>query len=256
VELPMESLRDVPAPSERVPLRPAAAADLPALHDCYLRLAVTVDGMLTRTGEPFELSKVLEMDVVTLAHGASGLRGYVIAERSDRGLTVYDLVAHDADARLALLRSLASWSGQLQTLRLRLLESRALLPVQLPWSVSSEQWMLRVVDLPAAVSARGWPRAAMLRPGLAVDLEVIDELAPWQAGRWRLELCEDGAVVVRRGGSGAVGLTARALSAWYAGAASTVALRRAGLLRGDAAAATVLDALTGSTGRPRMADAF
>jgi predicted acetyltransferase len=261
VEVPLLALRAVPRPASPVPLRPAVAEDLPALHRCYLRLAFSVDGLLDRTGPPFEPWRLLELDVVTVAaDGAAEPRGYLAAARTDEGLVVYDLVAHDPDALRALLRSLASWAGQLSTVRLRLIEPRALMPAALGVEMHSEQWMLRVVDLPAAVAARGWPRAALLRPGLTVDIEVIDEHAPWHAGRHRLVVDGSGSgggrVRAEFGGSGAVRLTARGLAAWYAGSATSVALRRAGLLDGDPAAAAVLDALTGTPGPLRLANAF
>jgi len=168
---------------------------------------------------------------------------------------VYDLVAHDPAAMLALLRSVASWAGQLSAVRLRLLQPRALLPAVFGTEVSCEHWMLRVVDLPAAVAARGWPHAALLRPGLAADLELADPHAPWHAGRHRL-VVDGGTVRIEPGGTGAVQLSARGLAAWYSGAATSHALRRAGLLAGDPAAAAVLDALTGTPGPPRLGNAF
>jgi len=255
VEFPTSTLLAVPRPSAPVELRPASVADLPALHECYVRLASTIDGMLDRAGPPFEPARLLELDVVTVAAGPDGPRGYLGATRDEPGLVVYDLVALDLDASLALLRSVASWAGQLSTVRMRLMEPRWLLSAQLGVTLTSDPWMLRVVDLPAAVAARGWPRAALLRPGLAADIEVVDEHAPWHAGRHRL-VVDGGAVAISAGGSGAVRLTARGLAAWYAGSASSGQLRRAGLLAGDPTHAAVLDALTGTPGGARIANAF
>jgi predicted acetyltransferase len=255
VELAPSVLRSVPRPAAPVRLWPAGPDDLDALHECYVALASTVDGMLDRTGPPFELARVLELDVVTLAGGDSGLRGFVSGGRKASGLVLYDLVALDADAGLALLHTVGSWAGQLETVSIRLMDSRLLSPADLGVKLHSEPWMLRVVDFPAAVAARGWPRAALLRPGLTVDLELVDPHAPWHAGRHRL-VVEEGAVRVSPGGDGSVSLTARGLAAWYAGAADTAALRRADLLTGDAGQAAVLDALTGTPGPARMADAF
>lgn len=256
VDLPASELRSITAPFAPVPLRPAEPADLPAVHRCYQALARTVDGMLDRGGPAFDLVELLGLDVVTVADGPGELRGFVSAVRDDPGLVVYDLVALDVDAGRALLASLASWAGQLPAVRLRLLQPRALSEIPFgPQPLSSIQWMLRVVDLAAAVAARGWPRAAVLRPGLSVDIDVVDEHAPWNAGRHRLVVHGE-TVGIERGGSGAVRLTARGLAAWYSGAAGVHQLRRAGLLGGDLAAAAVLDALTGAPGAPRMADTF
>jgi predicted acetyltransferase len=238
-----------------VELRAAGPADLAALHACYLALASTVDGMLDRDTEPFDVSRVLELDIVTVVPGPSGLRGYVSAGRNDSGLVLYDLVALDAGACRALLRSVGSWTGHLETVTLRVLDSRLLSPVGQGVELHSETWMLRVVDFQGAVAARGWPRAGQLRPGLSVDVELVDPHAPWHAGRHRI-VVDGGRVVTEPGGRGTVRLTASGLAAWYAGAADSAALRRAGQLTGDAAASAVLDALTGAPGTPRMADSF
>jgi predicted acetyltransferase len=241
--------------SQSVELRPAGLTDLAALHECYLALASTVDGMLDRDTEPFDVSRVLELDIVTVAPGPSGLRGYVSGGRTDSGLMLYDLVALDAGACRALLRSVGSWAGQLDTVSIRVLDSRLLSPVGQGIELHSEPWMLRVVDFQGAVAARGWPRAGLLRPGLSVDVELVDPHAPWHGGRHRI-VVDGGRVIIAPGGRGTVRLTAQGLAAWYAGAADSAALRRAGQLDGDAAASAVLDALTGAPGTPRLADSF
>jgi hypothetical protein len=53
-----------------------------------------------------------------------------------------------------------------------------------------------------------------------------------------------------------VRLHARALGPWFSGAASTGALRGAGLLDGDALNAGMLDTLTAAHGPARMLDTF
>jgi hypothetical protein len=120
--------------------------------------------------------------------------------------------------------------------------------------VRNHPWMLRVVDLREAVAARGWPLTAMLRP-LSVDIEVVDQHAPWQAGRHRIVFDGSG-VFVEPGGSGAVRLHARALGPWFAGTSDTAALSRAGLIEGDAKQAALLDVLTGAPRTARMANSF
>lgn len=261
LDLPTAALRSVDSVElrsvdrEPVELHPAGPEDLAALHECYLALACTVDGMLDRDTEPFDVSRVLELDIVTVAPGPRGLRGYVSGGRTDSGVVLYDLVALDAAAGRALLRSVGSWAGQLDTVSLRVLDSRLLSPVGQGVELYSEPWMLRVVDFQGAVAARGWPRAGLLRPGLSVDVELVDPHAPWHAGRHRIVVDGD-RVVTAPGGQGTVRLTAAGLAAWYAGAADSAALRRAGLLTGDAAGSAVLDALTGTPGTLRMADSF
>lgn len=258
VELPMDRLLSAPRPSELIPSRPAGESDLTALRDCYLEVARTIDGMADRRPPKIEVAKVLEMDLVSVLPGPNGLRGYLTAQREPGGdmgrLKVFDLIGADVEAQLNLLASLKSWAGTLDAVDLRITDPATLNllgATPMRYSVWTSTWMLRVVDLPAAVAARGWPRL----PDLAVDLEIVDEHAPWHAGLCRI-VAADGVVRVEPGGTGAVRLHARALGPWFSGFQNTHALRRAGLLEGDPADAVVLDQLVGSSGVPRLADFF
>jgi predicted acetyltransferase len=116
------------------------------------------------------------------------------------------------------------------------------------------RWMLRVVDAPAAIAARGFPAAI----SLSVPLRIADDARPANSGRWQLSVA---------GGVGrfdppgpdapagpAVTLGARGLAALYAGA-PLVTLRQAGLATGGTADDdAVLDAAFAAT--PYMLDAF
>lgn len=249
----------LPKPAERLAMRRATEADLPAIQDCYLRFARTVDGMLDRTTAAFQLEKLLELDIVEVVPGEGGtVRGYLIGERPEgEQLVIHDLVADDADTALSLFVNLGRWTGVVTDVSLRINDPAwwQLLATQpVLHDVRNHPWMLRVVDLPAAVAARGWPSAAYLAP-TSVDIEVVDEHAPWQAGRHRL-VVDSGKVVCEPGGEGTIRLQARALGPWFAGSADTAMLRRGGLLEGDVTAARVLDLLTGAPRLPRMADSF
>ncbi|PSL54135.1 putative acetyltransferase [Saccharothrix carnea] len=239
----------------RVPTRPGGEDDLQALHACYVDLASTVNGLLDRAAPTFDVADVLKLDVVTVVPGHDGeVRGYLTAARGPAGLRVFDLVGRDVATQLGLLRELGSWAGVLDRASVRVTDPAVtgLLTNQaIEYTVTASTWLLRVVDLPAAVAARGWPAARWLKPAV-VDLDVVDEHAPWHAGRQRL-VVEDGAVRVEPGGSGAVRLHARALGPWFSGMHDSHALRRAGLLDGDAA---LLDRLVGAPGTPRLADYF
>ncbi|RLK59587.1 GNAT family N-acetyltransferase [Actinokineospora cianjurensis] len=245
-------------PRSSVPVRPATDADLDAIHACYLRTASTIDGMLDRATPAFTLSRVLELDVVTVAPGPDGLRGYLTAARPDgKRLRVYDLIADDVDTAHALLRQLGSWSGGITDANVRLVDYTLLdltVPGGLQRGLEMHDFMLRVVDLPVAVAARGWPAVAESKP-FSVDIEINDPHAPWQAGRWRL-IHEDGAVTAEPGGSGEVRLEARALGPWYAGSATATSLRKAGLLVGPREAAIALDRLTGAPHPVHLAESF
>jgi predicted acetyltransferase len=259
VTLRPELLALLPKPAERLVLERATADHLPALRDAYLRLASTVDGMLDRSAPTFQPERLLTLDVAELVPGPDGtVLGYLTAERPEgTKLIVHDLVADDPETALGLLANLARWTGIMTDISLRIIDPawwQLLVTMPVEYDVFNHPWMLRVVDLPAAVAARGWPAAAHLNP-ISVDIDVVDEHAPWHAGRHRLVVDGD-KVSCEPGGSGAVRLHARALGPWFAGSADSAMLRRAGHLDGDADAARLLDLLTGAPRLPRMANAF
>ncbi|MGO9502271.1 MAG: enhanced intracellular survival protein Eis [Streptosporangiaceae bacterium] len=108
-----------------------------------------------------------------------------------------------------------------------------------------ERWMLRLVDVPAAVAARGFPPAA----GLTAVLRLDDQYRPANSGLWRLEVgagqgwltpaaTHDGSGL---GPDGPVTLGSRGAAALYAGIPMAV-LRRTGLVAGgDLAQDAALD---------------
>ena len=125
------------------------------------------------------------------------------------------------------------------------------------------RWMLRVVDAPAAIAARGFPAATSLRVGL----HIADGPRPANSGRWRLTVAggegtleplgpgaSDGPASPAGPAGPALTLGARGLAALYAGT-PLATLRQAGLASGgtpddDAA----LDAAFAATSY--MLDAF
>jgi predicted acetyltransferase len=102
-------------------------------------------------------------------------------------------------------------------------------------------WMLRVVDAPAAIAARGFPPAVTLN----VPLVIADDARPANSGRWQLTVAEGKGSLnpVTASGSpppgipgrsppgGPLILGARGLAALYAGN-PVAALRQAGLASG------------------------
>jgi predicted acetyltransferase len=126
-----------------------------------------------------------------------------------------------------------------------------------------ESWMLRLLDAPAAIAARGFPAA-----DLAVPLQITDDLLAANSGRWELtvragvgrlsryrtEPVASPAAPASSGGPTPLALSARGLAALYAGT-PVATLRRVGLADGgspDADAA--LDGAFAAT--PYMLDAF
>ncbi|HVE24107.1 MAG TPA: GNAT family N-acetyltransferase [Sporichthya sp.] len=221
-----------------ITVRPAAEADVAAIRELYRGWAADGAGMLGRTGPCFEdtASEFLAgHDGWSLAEGPDGIEGYANWDRvggydHEGVLQVPDLVAVTPRALTALLAMLATWRSVAPTLQLRLR------PDDPAWmltglagarTLTENPWMLRLIDAAAAVAARGWPN------GVAgeVDLELVDDLCPWNAGPHRLVISEDRAELAP-GGTGTVRVTPQALAVLYAGATSPAVLRRAGLLEG------------------------
>jgi predicted acetyltransferase len=111
-------------------------------------------------------------------------------------------------------------------------------------------WMVRVVDVPGALEARGYPA------GLsgALHLEVADDLLPENHGRFVLEV-DGGGARVRRGGDGSLRLDVRALAPLYSGMHSAAALQAVGRLEADEASVRLATALFAGPA-PAMPDMF
>ncbi|WP_067815500.1 GNAT family N-acetyltransferase [Actinomadura kijaniata] len=98
--------------------------------------------------------------------------------------------------------------------------------------VERTRWMLRVVDAPAAIGARGFPAAV----DASVPLRIDDPHLPANSGDWLLSVKEGRGVLEPSGGvADPVRVGVRGLSALYAGV-PVATLRRSGLLEGGGAA--------------------
>jgi predicted acetyltransferase len=119
--------------------------------------------------------------------------------------------------------------------------------------IRRSMWMLRVVDLPAAIAARGFP--AVL--SVSVPLRVSDQVCPRNAGSWQLTVTNGTGTLIQNEGVSSpapLHLGPRGVAALYAGT-PLATLRLAGLASGgspDADAA--LDAAFAAT--PYMMDSF
>ena len=259
--LPTAALAGERRPAD-VSVRPAEEADVPAILETYRTAAAEATGMLGRAGPLFDRAPadlLAGHDGYSVAVGRDGVEGYASWDReggydTDGVLAVPDLVATTPRALTALLAMLATWRSVAPTLHLRLR------PDDPAWLLSglagarteSEQpWMLRLIDAPAAVAARGWPSAV----DGSVDLDVVDDLCPGNAGPHRLNVSR-GAASLTPGGTGALRVGSGALAVLYAGAAAPASLRRAGLLSGgDAETDTFLTAATAGP-PPALLDYF
>lgn len=221
---------------ERQPeVRPMTPADLLAMQALYRERARCSPGALDRF--PILWDRILK----PLGDPAPGflvevdgrLEGYVVIAREPRASLSYDLRATDLTAvtpraarRLLTLfadhRSLGEnlefYGGPTEPILL-LLPERGF-KVETKW-----YWMLRVVDVPGALSGRGYPE------GLETELHlaVTDDIIPENNGPFVLEVF-GGRARVKPGGAGSFKLDVRALSALYSGFLSPQQLLSLGML--------------------------
>lgn len=97
-------------------------------------------------------------------------------------------------------------------------------------TASDWPWMLRLVDAPGAIAARGWPTSV----SGSVELDIADERCSGNAGAHVLEV-DGGEATLLRGGSGRIRVDIQDLAMLYAGC-DVPGLRGAGRLVGASTA--------------------
>jgi predicted acetyltransferase len=187
-------------------------------------------------------------------------------QRGHEEIFIDRVVAASAATTRALWAVAASNSSVAQTARAQVGPSDPLwwmLREQDANIAERESWMLRLLDAPAAIAARGFPAV-----DLAVPLQITDDLMAANSGRWELtvqagvgrlfaDLTKPGAAPAdpaSGGGRTPLALSARGLAALYAGT-PVATLRRSGLADGGSPAAdAALDGAFAAT--PFMLDGF
>lgn len=227
----------------------------------YRELAMRTNGLLDRNAalwerlaDPYDGSPVRAFAVGS----ENALRGYLVfqqvaAERGSYDLAVRDFIACEAAVvrrlwtLLADHRSLAEtvrWYGPgVEPLLLHLAEQEAKPRACL-------RWMLRIVDLQAALAGRGYPRRAAGR----LALEVVDPLLPENTGRVALEV-EGGRARVTAADHVDLTIDVSSLATLYSGMWTAAQLRAHGRLSGAEEAIAVADALFAGP-EPWMAEMF
>jgi predicted acetyltransferase len=224
--------------------RPASLEEPAELAAVYRRVAPSRHGALDRDERFWRQLAKRNKDKTIAAFvldGPEGPAGWAVATlewRPDPAPFVTRVEVTDwgclpgADAALfalfagyAPMNGLVAWSGPDP-------DPAALwaLPDRFARLVDRWHWMLRLVDLPAALQARPWPSG--VAGGVAFQVE--DRVCPWNTGVWRLEL-SGGQATVEPGSAGAApGATAdvRGLASLFSGFAGPDDLVRAGLLAG------------------------
>jgi predicted acetyltransferase len=245
--LPLTALAGLKAerdlPLERLELSPDHAPP-PAIARVYERVARASSGFLARS--PLIWERVLRVweDAPVWAYrvgSEADPRGYLVYTHSRAGsesgyeLCVRDWAALDGAAARRLwtfcsdhtsLARAVRWKGPpVDPLASLLPEPTA------PRITSSEAWLLRIVDVAAALERRGFPEWVQD----TLDLEVEDRDLSDNAGRHRLRV-EGGSATVERGGEGTLRLSINALAPLFTGWLTPSQLQATGRLQGTPAA--------------------
>jgi predicted acetyltransferase len=181
--------------------------------------------------------------------------GYVIFQQSRGGdhIRVRDLCVLTQGAALRLLRFFAdhrstidtvSWNGSPADPLVHLLGE------QVAQSTSSRDWVMRIIDVPSALSARGYPENYEGELNIAVE----DDLLPWNDGNFVLKVA-GGQGEVTKGGRGDMKIGIRGLASLFSGHLTPSELKTLGSLEGSNS--VMADAsLMFASPRPWMADHF
>lgn len=177
---------------------------------------------------------------------ARGVAGHlVVAHRQVDGHDT-EVVVVDASARDgAVARRILAMLGDYRSLAGRVVMwpnvpsvFSMLLPERHYELMMPESWMVRVLDVEAALSARGYPRATSGRFELAIEDDVLSA----NDGAFVIEVAE-GRARMQRGGSGAVRMHVRALAPLFTGFLSASELVRLGAIVASEEDAARLDAV-------------
>ncbi len=114
-----------------------------------------------------------------------------------------------------------------------------------------EGFWLRVVDVPQALSGRGWDADGELTIAVAEDA-----LAPWNTGTWRVSVSGGAAEVASGDGRPDLRLSVKALALLYTGRRSARELGAWGMLEGEPGALRRADALFATPHAPHCPDHF
>ena len=201
-----------------------------------------------------------------LIEGEDGPEGYLAFHPPLGGrLRVADICLLSGGAARQALSFLAGYAGRAETVLWPGGPDDPLIHLAPEVEVDIDDWDLwlgRVLDVPAALAARGYPSVSAPRPvapALRLDIEVEDTLFAANHGRWRLTV-EDGRGTVEAAPAPspavpALRLPVAALAPLYTGHLGAAALGAMGLIEGDDAALALAGRLFAGSA-PWLADRF
>jgi predicted acetyltransferase len=258
------ALNEIDVHEHELELRPVSDDDYPAIRELYDRRARSTSGNLERPAWMWErkLHSAEQRLFRYLVMNGDTPEGYLIYRQGDTQtpITVVDVCVLTQQAARRMLAFFAghrsmleqvTWAGgPLDPLVYLLREPMVAVARARARTSLSFDWMLRIVDVPRALSMRGYPA------GLSAELhlDVRDELLPSNHGRIILAV-QDGRGEVRPGGEGRIQLHVRDLAALYSGFMSPAELRVLGTIEGPDADLALAGA-TFAGPRPWMPDMF
>ncbi|MBW3603669.1 MAG: GNAT family N-acetyltransferase [Actinobacteria bacterium] len=257
-------LLDVPPAVTHVTLRPYAASDLDAVVAVHDAVTTTEPGGLVCGTRWLQRALQPDPDDPEIAHVAvrdHRVVGLLLLAKTapseahgSYDVDVLRLFGVDRDVERALWRAVAHHHTTAPRTAFvsrpadpLLFDLRHGLEMTDP---STAHFMTRLVDVQAAIGARGWP------PGSAtVHLDIVDPQHPTNAGRYVLEL-DDRTAVLTAGGTGRVTIDIAVLSSLYTGFLTATDAARDGRLPGATTADVIAltDAFAGPT--PFLRDFF
>lgn len=246
-------------------VRALTEADDAAVRDCYGEFVRRFDGTLDRGPYVWGRVRRLREEVYTGfgVESAGGLGGYVFLaqvrnpETGGHNVVVSDLAFTDVGSARRLLGFLADFATMGENL---VLYGSPLHPIlsllnERHFRVEKKDyWMVRVLDLPAAIAARGYAAGTHA----TVELRVNDPLIAENSGVWTVRV-GDGRGLAERGSAGQVdpiSCDVRAISPWYSGLYTPEQMAAIEWMQGSDAAITAAAGVMGGRGTPWMGDMF
>lgn len=202
---------------------PITDADMPRVHACYAKFAATFTGPLDRG--PYIWNRIRKHREETY-HGfavendSHEFEGYVFLAqkrrpdgRQDLSLSDFSFNTPAAGRRLwSLLADFAPMGEELTFFGGPTHPALELLQQQRHRVEQKDSWLIRILDVPKALKARGYSPAC----NAELHLDIHDDLIPANNARFMLRV-EGGTGTVRQGGHGTLRTTIRGLAAIYSG---------------------------------------
>jgi predicted acetyltransferase len=259
------SLRSIRGPNSLETRRLEKDDDPTGIRRCYQRVAPGINGWLDRDDHRWQSLWAwwhAGHYVYAYESPAGEVEAYLVYRHEpnppgasgDFALRIEQIVAATPEGLRTAWRTLASFDTLVEVITFGASPEDALLMLmaeQLTSVRGQVRWLSRIVDIQAAVAARGYPPSLKIEVPLTVD----DAILPENSGTWTLRVSE-GEGSLEPGGGDGPRLGIGALSSLYSGWASTATLARSGLLEGGSPAQLrALDAaFAGPT--PWMMDEF